>query len=248
VKQGVKTAMIAALALAAGVGGTLLATGGAASTGATINVTDRAAIESIVREYILTHPEILPEAMRNLEAREAAKQVSDNRAVIEAPFAGAWQGSANPDVTLVEFFDYSCGYCRQSRPDIERLIAEDPKLRIVYRELPILGADSVKAAQLSLAVAKLSGYATFHHTVFSTGRPTDAVVDAAIKAAGLDPATVRQGANAPDILKEIENNMRLQRALALSGTPSWVVGDKLINGAVGYNELKAAVAEARKAK
>ncbi len=248
--EGAKTAMIAALALAAGVGGTLLATQSGAVTGTSISTTDRAAIEAIVREYILTHPEILPEAMQNLERKEAAKQVGGNRAKLETAFAGAWQGAADADVTLVEFFDYSCGYCRAARPDVDKLLAEDPKLRVVYRELPILGEDSQKAALISLAVAKQgeSAYAAFHKAMWAAGRPSAATVEQAVRSAGLDPAAVQAGANASDVRAEINNNLALQRTLALSGTPSWVVGDAVINGAVGYDELKAAIAEARKAK
>lgn len=248
--EGAKTGMIAALALAAGVGGTLLATQSGAVTGTSVSTTDRAAIEAIVREYILTHPEILPEAMQNLERKEAAKQVGSNRTKLETAFAGAWQGAADGDVTLVEFFDYSCGYCRAARPDVDKLLAEDPKLRIVYRELPILGEDSQKAALISLAVAKQGApaYAAFHKAMWAAGRPSASNVEQALRSAGLDPATVQAAANAGDVRAEINSNLALQRTLALSGTPSWVVGDTVINGAVGYDELKTAIAEARKAQ
>jgi protein-disulfide isomerase len=153
-------------------------------------------------------------------------------------------------VTLVEFFDYSCGYCRAARPDVDKLLAEDPKLRVVYRELPILGEDSQKAALISLAVAKQGepAYAAFHKAMWAAGRPSAATVEQAVRTAGLDPATVQAAANAGDVRAEINSNLALQRSLALSGTPSWVVGDTVINGAVGYDELKTAIAEARKAK
>lgn len=247
--QGAKTGMIAALALAAGIGGTLFATQGTAGTNG-IAVSDRAAIEAIVREYILAHPEILPEAMQNLERREAAKQVGGNRAKLETPFAGAWQGAADADVTLVEFFDYSCGYCRAASPDVARLLTEDPKLRVVYRELPILGEASQKAALISLAVAKQGApaYGAFHKAMWAGGRPSEASMLAATKAAGLDPAALQQVANSPEVRAEIESNLGLQRTLALSGTPAWIVGDQVINGAVGYDELKAALAEVRSGK
>ena len=248
--QGARTGMIAALALAAGVGGTLLATQSGAVTGSSVSTTDRAAIEAIVRDYILTHPEILPEAMQNLERKEAAKQVGGNRAKLETAFAGAWEGAADADVTLVEFFDYSCGYCRSARPDVEKLLAEDPKLKIVYRELPILGGGSQKAALIRLAAAKQGApaYAAFHKAMWAAGRPSAASVEQALRAAGLDPAIVRTSADASDVRAEINSNLALQRSLALSGTPSWVVGDTVINGAVGYAELKAAIAEVRKAR
>ena len=172
-----------------------------------------------------------------------------SRAKLETPFAGAWQGAADADVTLVEFFDYSCGYCRAANPDVEKLLAEDPKLKVVYRELPILGEDSQKAALISLAVAQQGApaYAAFHKAMWAAGRPSAATVEQALRAAGLDPAKVQSSADTTAVRGEIESNLGLQRTLALSGTPSWIIGDQVINGAVGYDELKSAIAEARKA-
>jgi protein-disulfide isomerase len=151
-------------------------------------------------------------------------------------------------VTLVEFFDYACGYCRTSRPDIDRLLAEDPKLRVVYRELPILGPSSEQAARTSLAVAKLGNYGSFHRALFAAGRPSEATINSALTNAKIDRLALKAVANSGEIEQEIKSNLELQRSLNLSGTPSWIVGDQLINGAVGYDELKAAIAEARAAK
>jgi protein-disulfide isomerase len=139
----------------------------AMSGSAPVSTTDRAEIEKIVREYILTHPEILPEAMQNLQARELAKAVEANRKDIETPFEGAWAGAADGDVVLVEFFDYACGYCRAAVDDVERLIREDTKLKVVYREMPVLGQASYDAARAALAVAKQGKYAAFHKAMFA---------------------------------------------------------------------------------
>ena len=163
--EGLKTNMTLILATLLGAGGSALAVT-AMDKPQPINTADKAAIEQVVREYILTHPEILPEAMRNLEARENKKIVDENRAKIEKPYAGAWEGAADADVTLVQFFDYACTYCRASRPDVDRLLAEDKKLKVVYRELPILGTQSLDAALASLAVAEQGNYGP------STGRST----------------------------------------------------------------------------
>jgi protein-disulfide isomerase len=215
-----------------------------AATGATPSVatTDRTAIEKIVRDYILENPEILPEAMERLEAKTAAKAVAANRKQIETPYAGAWEGNPNADVVLVEFFDYACGYCRASLPDIDRLLKDDPKLKIVYREMPVLGPDSVAAAELSLKVAKTGRYAAFHRAAYAA-RP-----DAAARAKLAQQFGVDAKAKDPAVEAEIAGNLQLQNALRLTGTPSWVVGDKVLAGAVGYDVLKAAVAEARAAK
>ena len=234
--------MIGGIAVLVGAGATVWAM---ASASPAIGTTDRAAIETIVREYILSHPEILPEAMRNLENREVSKAVSQNRSALETPFAGAWEGAADGDVTLVEFFDYNCSYCRSSVPTVARLLAEDKKLKIVYRELPILGEASEAAARHSLAVAQQGNYATFHRLLFGAGRTSPAVIDEALSKAGSDKARVKAALASPAIEAEIAQNLSLQRNLNLNGTPSWVVGDRVFAGAVGYDELKKAIAEAR---
>lgn len=229
---------IGAIALALGAGGAVLA-GGVGS--APVNTADRAAIEKIVREYILANPEILPEAMGNLEARQAQKVVADNRRAIEAPFGNAWEGAADGDVTLVQFFDYNCGYCRSARSDIDRLLADDSKLKVVYREVPILGPDSVKASEASLAVAQGGGnYPAFHRALYAAGRTTPSAISSARAKSGS-----KSGGDNAKSAAEIDANIELMRTLQFTGTPAWVVGNKVFNGAVGYDALKAAIADAR---
>jgi protein-disulfide isomerase len=214
-----------------------------------VNVSDRVAVEKIVREYILTHPEILPEAMENLQNREMAKAVATNRKQIETPFGGAWQGADDGDVTLVQFFDYACSYCRGARADVERLLAEDKKLKVVYREFPILGQSSVEAAKTSLAIAKLGGnYGAFHHAMYGGGQISAASINSARALAGVDPVKTGAEAKSPEVNREIEANLALQQELRISGTPAWVVGDRVLNGAVGYDELKKAIEQARQTK
>ena len=164
--QGAKHVMIGLLAAAAGAAATVAVMG----TSVPVATNDRAAIEKIVHDYILSHPEILPQAMDNLRAREVAKVVKENRSAIETPFAGAWEGAADADVTVVQFFDYNCTYCRAALPDVEKLLSTDKRVRVVYREFPVLGPDSENAARVSLAAAKAGKYAAFHrrseeHTV-----------------------------------------------------------------------------------
>jgi protein-disulfide isomerase len=209
---------------------------------------DRTAMEQMIRSYILEHPEIIPEAMTRLQEREAAKQVASSRQQIETPFAGAWAGAEKPDVTLVEFFDYACTYCRASVPDIERLLKEDKGLRIVFRELPILSEQSEVAARVSLSAAKQGRFMDFHRRMFAAGRPGEAELAATRTATGLDAAAVTRDLKAADVQREIDGNLALARTLNLTGTPSFVVGDRVLSGAVGYDELKKAVAEARAAK
>jgi protein-disulfide isomerase len=196
-----------------------------------------------VREYLLENPEILPQAMDVLRAREAAKVVSANRSALETPFAGGWAGAADGDVVLVEFFDYACGYCRKSNADVDRLLREDPKLKVVWREWPVLGPDSEAAARASLAAARAGRFKPFHDVLFAEGRPTADAVARARSAVGLGgdlPVAEADG--------ELRRNFQLASSLEATGTPTFVVGDQLFQGAVGYEALRDAIREARERK
>jgi protein-disulfide isomerase len=225
-----------------GAGGALLVTG--ADT--PVDLSDKAAVERIVRDYILEHPEVVTQALDNLQVREIKKVVDANRVRLETPFGSAWDGAADADVTLVQFFDYNCSYCRASLPDIERLLAEDKKLKVVYRELPILGQSSLDAAKVSLAVALHKGnYGAFHRAVYAAGRITPGTLGGARRIARVDEAAAKADESSAAVRDEIAANLGLQEALKLSGTPSWVVGNEILNGAVGYEALKVAIAKAR---
>lgn len=204
-----------------------------------VSTTERAKIERVVREYILANPEILLEAGDRLHAKQASAAVSQHRAALERPYANAWAGAADGDVTLVEFYDYACGYCRQAVPTVDRLLAEDPKLKVVFRELPVLGPNSEAAALASLAAARTDRFKAFHNGLYAAGRPTPETVAAVAARAGV-PTTPPADARA-----EIETNIRLAQAVGITGTPGFVIGDRVIPGAVGYEELKKAIEEAR---
>ncbi|HUQ13336.1 MAG TPA: thioredoxin domain-containing protein [Novosphingobium sp.] len=205
-----------------------------------IDGTEKAAIEALVRDYILEHPEILPEAMQRLQSRGDAAVVRAQRAALETPFAGAVLGNPSARLTLVEFSDYACGYCRQSVGDVRALIAAHPDLRIVVRELPILSSASGDAAEMALAAAGQGRYAAFHDAMFAGARPDAASIAAAARAARVRPA-----AATPEIAAEISANLDLARKLGINGTPAWVIGDRLLVGAVGREALEAAIGEAR---
>ncbi len=241
---GLKTMVLPILAGLVGAGGAALYMASVEPAAAPVNPTDRAAIETIVREYILTHPEILPQAMENLRAQELSKVVETNRKLIETPIGDAWEGAADADVTLVEFYDYACGYCRASLTDIEKLLAEDKKLKVVYRDMPVLGEDSVEAARLSVAAAMAGKFNLMHKPLYAKGRPTPEALAVVRKDLALDKAAIGN----PAVDQELTKNLQLQRQLDLSGTPAWVVGSKVLVGAVGHDALKAAIAEARAAK
>ena len=201
---------------------------------------DRAKTEAIVRDYILAHGEILPEAMQRLQQRQSAALVGRHRAALETPFHGAWAGAADGDVVLVEFFDYACAYCRASNPDVERLLREDSRLKVVWRELPVLGPASEAAAHASLAAAQAGRFRAFYQRMFDLGRPSESAVAQAASETGVAAA-----APTPEGRAELARNMALARQIGATGTPTFVVGDRVFEGAVGYKALKDAIAAAR---
>jgi protein-disulfide isomerase len=196
----------------------------------------------IVRQGLLADPKILTDTVETLRDAQYEPVLAANRTAIETPFGSSWKGAEKPEVTLVEFFDYACPYCKVSNPILDRLLREDKGLRVVYRELPILGPDSVTAARLSLEASKLGRFARFHDKLWAAGRPAPDTNAQAAQAAGIAPQPVED----PQIETELGRNMKLAGALGATGTPVFVVGDRVLNGAVGYDALKEAIAKARK--
>jgi protein-disulfide isomerase len=208
-------------------------------------LSSRAAMNKVVHDYVLENPEILPQAMENLRKNEDAKQLAGVRGEVEKPFPGAVLGNPNGDVVVVEFADYACGYCKQSVADLNALIAENPDLKVVVRELPILSPQSADAARMAMAAAEQGKYAAFHNAMYDIGKPDAQTIEAAAKAAGLDLERARKTLQDPRLDAEIDRNMGFARQLGFQGTPSWVVGGRLLNGAVGKQALAEAIAEAK---
>lgn len=215
---------------------------------AKVDAPQRVAIEQVVHDYLLAHPEIIPEAGARLRDRETGKVIAANRDAIVTPYGNAWAGNPKGDVTLVEYFDYNCGFCRSSLPTIGKLIASDPNIRIVFRELPILSEESKTAAQLSLVAAERGRFQQFHEALYAGGRITDASLADAVRAAGLDPAATRTAAAYPRITAEIRRNFEIAQQLNMTGTPSWVLGDRVISAALPLEELQQEVARLRAAR
>ena len=201
-----------------------------------------------VRDYLLANPEVIREAATELERRrinqEASRQADaialHSDLLLNSP-RQAVIGNPNGDVTLVEFFDYNCTYCKRALGDVTRLIDEDPNLRIVLKEFPVLGVGSTEAAQVAAAVAIIAPelYAEFHFLLL--GSSAQASLDLAIGAAveaGVDEAELRDAMESDEIIATIEESYMLADALALTGTPSYVLGNEVIVGAVGYDALR----------
>jgi len=207
----------------------------------------RGANAGAVRGYLLAHPDVIPEAMQALQDRETAKVIAANRAAIMNSIGSAWSGNPKGDVTVVEYFDYNCTYCRANLPVIDQLVAADHGVRVVYRELPVLSEESGTAARLSLAAATLGRFKPFHDTLYAGGPITDQTLAAATRATGLDPAKLKAASATPAIDDAIRANLSLMRPLGMSGTPTWVVGNRVLSGLQSLDQLQAAVKDARAA-
>jgi len=208
----------------------------------------RGATEAIVRNYILDHPEVLPEAMQRLQEREIAYRIAPLRAALETPYPGAVLGNPGGSVVLVEFADYACPFCRQSVGDVEALIAENADLKVVLREDPVLSEQSYEAARMALAAADQGRFRAFHKAMYAQDGISAQTIEAAAREAGLDLARARADIAAGKYDPELENNRQLAGAMGFSGTPSWVIGDQGFSGAVGKEALADAIEKARSAK
>ncbi|WP_343525803.1 DsbA family protein [Sphingomonas sp.] len=197
----------------------------------------------MVRSYLLDHPEVIPEAMQRLQDREQGKAVAAISGDLTKAFGNAYSGNPKGDVTLVEFYDYNCGYCRASLPLLKQLVQADPKLRIVYRELPILAPSSKAAARMSLLAAAQGKFLAFHDALYAGGPVSDATIAAAARAARVD--TTKLAAFQPQADAEIARNMEAAGRLGLNGTPSWIVGNRVLSGALPIEQLQKAIADAR---
>jgi protein-disulfide isomerase len=206
---------------------------------------DRGRIETVVHDYILDHPEILPEAMERLQDRETAKAIAPMRHAFVTPFPGAESGNPKGDVTVVAFLDYACGYCRASLPVLAQLIASDPQVHIVYREFPVLGPESEVAARWALAAADQGKFKPFHDTLYAGGQLSEAGIEAAADKVGLDKARARAFAASPAVEREIATNHQLGEILRVRGTPAWVIGDRVIPGVTDLANFQEAVKKAR---
>ncbi len=196
----------------------------------------------IVRQAMLQDPQILVDAANVLQDRQYAPTLNNARAQIETPFASSWKGAQKPEVVLVEFYDYACPYCKASNPHVDQLVRENPKLRVVYRELPILGPNSVEAARLSLAASKAGRFQQFHDALYAAGRPAPDTNAAAARVANISGKPTED----PAVEAELKKNFQLASQLGATGTPLFVVGDRVLSGAVGYDALKQAIEDAQK--
>lgn len=195
-----------------------------------------------VRAYLLSHPEILAEMVDALQRKELAARIAPRRAELERPYAGAWLGASDGDVVVVEFIDYACPHCRAMASVVEELARTDSKVKVVFRQLPILGRDSELAAMESLAAAEVNRFLAYHRTLWNTpDAPSDTIRAKAAAAARIEG----QKSSTPVRTGEIDKNIALANALRISGTPAFVIGDTILTGEPSLTDLRAAVRQTR---
>ncbi len=250
-----------AVAIAALVGGFQLGrTGGVASPSEATSATpatamDRQQVETIVRDYMVNNPEIVVEMQAALEARESAAKQEAAIAAIKGSTDAIFRspndaviGNPNGKTTIVEFYDYNCGFCKRAMADMQGLVQSDPDLRFVLKELPILGPDSQRSHVVAQAFHRLmpQKYNEFHFAMMgSEGRATE---DSAIQLAvslGADEAALRAEMEKPEIVAAFQKSFELADKLSITGTPSYVIGDEVVFGALGEELLRQKIAAAR---
>lgn len=216
----------------------------------------RAEIEKILREVLTRDPSILRDALAALEAADARAQADAARAALAAHADALARSPDDPvignprgDVTIVEFSDYRCPYCRRAHPELRRLLAEDRNVRLVSKELPILGPGSLVMARVALAAHRQGRWDAVNQRLIAfSGEPTEAaVIAAAVASGGLDEARLKRDMADPAIGAQLQANLQIARAIGVNGTPAFVIGGRLIPGAIELADLRRAVAEARSA-
>ena len=220
-----------------------------------LSTSQRAEINKMIEQYIMENPRVILEAVQRMQAQEEedkltrAKEnlVAYREQLVNDPRAPIG-GNPDGDVTIVEFFDYRCGYCKRVSPTVERAVKEDGNVRVVYKEFPILGPESVLAARASLAIWRLAPdkYMDFHKDLMdSRGGVSMGKIAAVAKKIGLDNDLLVKEMKSPEIDSDLRNNYELAQSLGISGTPAFIIGDELVPGAVDFDTLKNLINQAR---
>lgn len=216
---------------------------------------DRAQIETIIREYLLANPEIMLEVQQALEARQQAARAEAQKRTLAEMKAEIYEsehdvviGPQTAPITIVEFYDYNCGFCQRALADMERFVANDQDVRFILKEFPVLGEASLAAHRVSLAFARLmpEKAAEFHRTLLGMDGRKDG--DIALRIAtemGADPVAMEAEMDKPEVLDAIRESYKLADGLGITGTPSYVIGEEIVFGAVGFDQLNTRVANIR---
>jgi protein-disulfide isomerase len=221
---------------------------------ADMTASERAAIEGVIHDYLMHNPDVLIEALRGAEDKlnreadaKSTKVLSDRRSEIFDDPATPVGGNPGGDVSIVEFFDYRCPYCKQVLPALQALLNEDKKLRFVYKEMPVLGSQSVTAAHAALAAQRQGKYEAFHSAMMATkGQITEDTVYKVAGSVGIDVDQLKKDMTSPEIAQAVKANLALADALNIHGTPGFIIGNHIVPGALDLDALKDMIADARK--
>lgn len=211
-----------------------------------------------IRTYLLENPEIIMEMMAILEDRQRADAAENDRELVSQNAAAIFDdgfshvaGNPEGDVTIVEFLDYQCGYCRRAHPEVAQLLSEDGNVRWIIKEFPILGPDSELAARAAVAALMIGGdeaYETLHDLMMTHSGPVnDEALDGLLAGAGLDPAEIRAGMDDPEVTRRLVETRALAEALAITGTPTFIFGDTLTRGYLPLEQMRNVIASVREA-
>lgn len=216
-------------------------------------VPSRADIEKIVREYILQHPEVLMESVRTHQERERVEAqhrskdaVAKNRRELFDEASSPVTGRADAEIAIVQFFDYKCGYCRRVSPTVAKLLDSHKNVRIIFKELPILGPESQMASRAALAAAKQGAYAAFHQELMALNGPiTPGTIEDSGRKLGLDVAKLKTDMTSKEVDAILMQNQRLASAIGIQSTPSFVIGGELISGAMDLARFEELISNNR---
>ena len=210
------------------------------------NNTQKEEINALIRDYILTNPEIIPEAVEVLRSRQSANALSQSDELLYNDGYSFVAGNADADVTIVEFYDYNCGYCKQVPEVFAKLLEEDDDVRIIFKELPILAESSEFAAIAAMASMKQNKFLDFHSALMKNKRAlTEDLILQIARDSGVDEALLIKDMADPEIESNIMKTKYLVQVLGISGTPGFVIGDQIIPGYISYDQLRDIVDKQR---
>jgi len=211
-------------------------------------------VETIIHDYIMENPFFILQAIDKYQKETIQKSVSqamekNYRKLFENDQSPQTDNADTADITVVEFFDYNCGYCKRALPMVNALIASDPKVRFIYKEFPILGPTSITAAKWALAANKQGKYVAFHNELMTLkGSLNESKLEKIAKNIGLDIKKLKQDAESDEVKKQIEETHAIASDLNIGGTPAFLVGEEIIPGGLSLDDIKKLIAEKRKAK
>lgn len=231
-----------------------LAARAAAEPAQAVAAIDPAELNPLIEDYLMSDPKILQRmsvaldsTLQGEQRQQATTAIASMRDKIFNDPDQVVLGNPDGDVTLVEFFDYNCGYCRSALPDLATLLAEDPNLRVVLKEFPILSNESIDAARIAVLVGKADvDYWSFHEALFSSrGQVDKGVALTAASELGLSPVNLEMQMGEPRVSQAIQTSYEIAKALNITGTPTYIIGNEIIPGAIGIDELRSRIANMR---